>query len=234
MAKPTGEEIATHYRAAHQRIAGLTRTLDPPGLATPVPATPGWSVQDVVAHLAAVATDALGGRLTGMPTDEFTAAQVADRRGRSLGEVLAEWDGTVESMAEAARAGLAPPQLAVDALTHEQDVRGALRLAPEITADELRFCTSVYLTGLSHVLRGAGVAPLRVSATDTDLEVVAGDRDQEPVASLAATEFELFRAVSGRRSRSQVAGYDWTGDPGPFLDRLNVFGAPPSTDVTDG
>ena len=43
-------------------------------------------------------------------------------------------------------------------------------------------------------------------------------------ATVSTTEFELFRALAGRRSRAQVEGYDWTGDRTPYLDVLCVFG----------
>ena len=42
-----------------------------------VPACPGWSVRDVVAHMTAVAEDWAAGSLAGPPTDEQTAAHVA-------------------------------------------------------------------------------------------------------------------------------------------------------------
>ena len=31
----------------------------------------------------------------------------------------------------------------------------------------------------------------------------------------------------GRRSRAQLAGLDWSGDPAPVLDHLVVFGPSP-------
>lgn len=186
-----------------------------------------------MAHLAAVTTDALSGRLTGMPTDEFTAGQVADRRGRSIDELLTEWAGNVTAMADGARAGLVPPQLSVDALTHEQDVRGALKREPAIAADELRFCLEIYAVGLDRKLRALGLAPVEVRAGDSEFTVSAGDREQAAAATVTASTFELFRAMSGRRGRTQVAGYDWTGEAAAYVEAFNLFGPLPSAAITD-
>jgi hypothetical protein len=113
MPKPTGEQIAQHYLAAHVRLVELAATLSDADAATAVPGTPGWTVHDVLAHLAASPTDILAGRLTGMPSDEFTAGQIDERRDRTVDALVAEWSGNVAAMAEGARAGLLPPNLAV-------------------------------------------------------------------------------------------------------------------------
>jgi uncharacterized protein (TIGR03083 family) len=232
MPKPTGGQIAQHYLAAHTRLVDLASALTGTEAATPVPATPGWTVRDVLAHLAASPTDVLAGRLTTMPDDEFTAGQIEERRDRSVAELVAEWSGNVEAMAEGARAGLLPPNLAVDALTHEQDIRGALGRGPALTPADLRFCVGQFGFGLRLAIRAAGLPALDLRAADTDFQMVAGDGD--PAGSLSAPEFELFRALSGRRGRRQIAAYDWSADPAPWLDHVNVLGPLPDTDVHDG
>jgi uncharacterized protein (TIGR03083 family) len=226
----SGEEIARHYAAAHRRLVELVSSLPADELATPVPVLPGWDVHDVLAHLAAIPTDAMAGRLSGIPTDEHTREQTGSRRDRSVRELVDEWAGNVEPMCEGARAGLVPPNLAVDALTHEQDIRGALGLAPVIAPDELRFCVSRYAFGVGYGLKQAGVAALRIRGTDTDLELVAGVG--EPAVTVRGPEFELFRALSGRRGRDQVLAFDWSGDPAPYAERFNLFGALPEGGLT--
>jgi len=229
--KPTGEDTARHYRAAHQRLADFVRGLSAEQADTAVPGTPGWSVHDVLAHLAAIPTDGLAGRISGIPTDDQTATQVAERKDRDIAELLDEWSPNVPTMCDGAVAGLVPPNLAVDALTHEQDIRGALGAPAVLSDEELRFCTTLYAFGCGRGLKDAGIPPLAIAATDTDFAFTAGVG--EPVASVRANEFELFRALSGRRSRTQVAGYEWDGDPSPYLDRFNIFGVLPDDDVVD-
>ncbi len=94
-------------------------------LATPVPACPGWLVQDVVAHLAAVVEDALAGRLTGPPSEEQTAVQVARYKGRPMTQTLAEWTAGAPKFEEIISA-FDVPQAVIDVASHEQDIRGAL------------------------------------------------------------------------------------------------------------
>ena len=226
-----GEDIARHYSSGHARLAELASTLTDDQLATPVPSTPGWTVHDVLAHLAALPSDALAGRLTGMPTDEITAEQVAARRDLTAKDLIEEWTANVPQMLSGARAGVVPAALAVDVLTHEQDIRGALGLAAVLTAEELRYATDRFARGFGHGLKRSGVAPVVIAASDSDFSVNAGEG--EPAAEVRAAEFELFRALAGRRSRSQVLAFSWSGDSSPYVERFNVFGRPPETDITD-
>jgi uncharacterized protein (TIGR03083 family) len=227
----SGDETAAHYETCVARFADLARSLTVGQLDQPVPATPGWTVRGVLSHLTAIPTDALAGRLAGIPTDEVTAGQIAERAQRSAVELLDEWLPNVPAMCDGARAGLVPPNLAVDVLTHEQDVRGALGLPPVIGADELAFCLTLYASGTAYRVRTAELPVLAVRAGDSGFERRSGDGP--PAATLVAPAFELFRALAGRRSRSQVLRYDWTGDSEPYLDHLNVFGPLPDADVPD-
>jgi uncharacterized protein (TIGR03083 family) len=222
MGAPTGEQVAIFYAAAHQRLSALVEGLTEEQAATPVSATPGWSVHDVLAHLAAIPTDGLAGRLDGIPNEQFTAGQVAERRDRSAAELLEEWAANVGTMCDLARVDLVPQELAVDALTHEQDIRGALGLPSAIESEELRFCTRRYASGCGGAIRSAGLPTLGIEATDSDFAAVAGDG--EPGATVRAPEFEFFRALSGRRSRDQVAQFDWDGESAPYLDAFCIFG----------
>src|SRR4051794_8439136 len=117
------------YRGSFRRIDAHMRSLaatDPDALGAQVPACPGWTVHSVVSHLAGIAADALAGRLTGPPDDEWTAGQVDQRLGVPVEEVLDEWAASVEPMA----AGLDDRRLGVppcaDALVHEGDLVEAL------------------------------------------------------------------------------------------------------------
>ena len=47
---------------------------------------------------------------------------------------------------------------------------------------------------------------------------------EDPDATIRASRFELFRALSGRRSPEQVRAYDWTGDPEPFIQYFYPYG----------
>ena len=176
-----------------------------------MPAAPGWDVHDVLAHLAANPTDGLAGRITGLPTDEFTgeqvgAAQGGDHRGARRGVA-----GQHRDDARAARAGLAPPNLAVDAVTHEQDIRGALGVAR--VADEARSgsASSCSRSGTAVSIEGGRRPTLRSrrpTATSPSSPTTA-----RPAATLRASEFELFRTFSGRRGRAPCSRSTGTATP---------------------
>jgi uncharacterized damage-inducible protein DinB len=72
--------VTRFYQETRERIIALVTGLDDPAWSTAVAACTGWSVRDVVAHLAAVAEDWASGRLAGPPTDEETAAQISPVR----------------------------------------------------------------------------------------------------------------------------------------------------------
>jgi hypothetical protein len=46
------------------------------------------------------------------------------------------------------------------------------------------------------------------------------------VAGVTAEPFELFRSLSGRRSRDQIRAMDWTRDPEPLLEVLSPYPFP--------
>ena len=231
MSKPSGDEIALHYLAAYDRLVEFVPSLTEEQLATPVPALPGWTVHDVLAHLAANPTDIMAGRLTSVPTDDHTQGQVEDRRDYTAGELIHEWSVNAQAMGDGARAGLIPANLAVDALTHEQDIRGVLGLPPALTPTELRFCTNAYCYACSAGFHAINVPALSLIAVDSDFKRTIGGGN--PATTVRAAEFEFFRTLAGRRGRKQVLGYEWDGDPEPYLDHLNIFGTLPEDDLPD-
>ena len=81
-------DLGVHYGLARQRLSALVAGVEDQAL-VPVPACPNWSVHDVIAHLVAVVEDVRAGRLTGPPSDQDTAAQVARREGIETSVVLA-------------------------------------------------------------------------------------------------------------------------------------------------
>src|SRR4051812_12165397 len=115
--------IARHYQHTRERILAA---LSEPGVDwnAPVPACPKWSARDVVAHLTAVAEDWVDGTLTGPPTDDQTAAQVARFDGYDHAGIIEAWTAAAERLDQYAEtAGVAPPL--GDLACHEHDVRGA-------------------------------------------------------------------------------------------------------------
>jgi uncharacterized protein (TIGR03083 family) len=182
-----------------------------------VPGCPGWTVHDLIAHLVGLTDDALSGNMAGAPGPAWTAAQVDKRREVTGEAMLAEWDANAERFADAVtNLGLAPPVL--DILTHEQDLRGALG-EPGGDPDDLSWAVDLLVSRLGDRLTAAGVPALTVPTERGERLAGSGT----PGASVRTTDRELFRLAFGRRSREQILGLEWTGDPEPYLAHMSVF-----------
>lgn len=224
MRMPVADPVLTArlYQETRERISELVTGLDEAALSTAVAACPGWSVRDVVAHVAAVADDWADGRLSGPPTDEETAAQIARFGGHDMADILAAWTDAaarLDRMAETA--GVAPPL--GDITSHEHDVRGAIGRPGARDATAVWYSSDQLLTHLRTPV------PLRVTVEDADYQ---SGPDGGSEIRLRTTRFEALRWRTGRRSRGQLAAMDWSGDPTPVLDHLYVFG-PADVDIAE-
>lgn len=209
--------MARLFQETRERIIALVAGLDDAALSTPVAACPGWSVRDVVAHLGAVAEDWAGGRLTGPPTDEESAAQIARFGGCDVAEILAAWTDAAAQLDQMAEtAGVAPPL--GDITCHEHDVRAAIR------RPGARDSAAVWYTSDQLLATLRTPVPLRVTVEDAQYRSGSDDRAERAELLLSTTRFEALRWRTGRRSRAQLAAMDWSGDPTPVLDHLYMFG----------
>jgi uncharacterized protein (TIGR03083 family) len=202
------DEVGAAYRGVRTRVTELVGAADAAALRRVAPATPDWSVHEVLAHLVGVATDIVSGNLEGVGTDPWAHAQVERSRTRSGPELLAEWaehGPAVEEMA--AQFGRAAGQLLADATTHEHDVRGALGVAGARDSDAVVLSVTFLGQSLSEQLDANGSGALVVQHEGSTDQLGTG----EPVASLRIDDFELVRALTGRRCLEQIVAYDWDG-----------------------
>ena len=208
-------EPADVYRAARQRIVALTRQLDDGQLAAPVAACPGWTVRDLLAHLAGLPADIAAGRVEGAGTDPWTAAQVAARRDATLDEVLAEWE-THASALEGFLPSMPRPLPAIDVVCHEHDIRGALGMPGESDREAVDFVLENGLSAVAHRIGKAGLPALEMSI-DGDSRTLG---EGEAAATVRLSRYEAFRALMGRRSLDQLRAYDWEGGAEPYVGLL--------------
>jgi uncharacterized protein (TIGR03083 family) len=216
-------EIADAYLATRGRVRALLEAAGPGAADLPVPATPQWTVHDVVAHLAGVATDLTEGRLDGLATDEWTDAQVARSRELTVVQLLDLWDehgAGVDAVADSF--GAAGGQLLADAASHEHDLRGALDAPGARDSDAVAIGFRFVCAGVRRN-RGAVDAPALLIRHEAG-EKVLGDR--EPGASLTTTRFEVLRAATGRRTLDEIRAYEWEGDAHPELLVITSMFAP--------
>lgn len=216
--QPAAPDLGELYAAARQRITQLVADVDP---ATPVPATPEWTVHDVVAHLSGVVEDALAGNMEGAPGPAWTAAQVTRRRPMSLAELLEDWTTRAPAFEGflSSPAGASVSAAVFDVSTHECDLRGALGLPADPHESVAAFMASAMVGAIVGRSADAGLAPLRVVTIEGD----AAGPDDAPVR-LEISRHELLRAAFGRRSPEQLGAYAWVGDPTPYLAHVAVFG----------
>ncbi len=211
-----GFDLGAQYGLARQRLSTLVADVEDPARVR-VPACPKWSVHDVIAHLTAVVEDVLAGRLTGPPSDEDTAAQVARREDIATAQVLAEWADmapTFESLLSEVKVW--PGFL--DVLAHEHDVRGALSAPAGRDAYEMQAASEWLLSTWKPAL------PVRVRVGEMEHKL---GPETEPNLILTTTAFEAFRFRLGRRSPAQLRAMAWNGDPTPILAELTIFGPEP-------
>lgn len=225
----TPDVIADTYAASRARVIALVADLDATQLALPVPGTPKWTVHGVLSHLVGGPVDAVEGQMDGAPGDEWTARQVAARRESTIASMLAEWERVAPQIDAGVRAGTVPAAIALDVLTHEADVRVALDAPPTPDPKAVRFLLEGFAGRAVAVATKRGLPPLSLRATDSGWS--AGPEGAAVIG--ATTEWEWTRALPGRRSVHQVTGYDWSGDPAPYLAIMCPFGPLADSDVIE-
>ena len=184
-----------------------------------MPACPGWRVRDVVAHLAGLCEDWVDHRLDGYASERWTDAQISRSSGESLEEVLERWRSAAERFAQLEDdPTLGPPARWAfgDAITHEADIRGALQ-AGRVPPDAVLLSVKGSVARWRETLHAASAPTLLLRAPDAR-DWWLGARDDPKAVRVAAPAYEFFRALTGRRSESQVRMWEWSGSPDPFLD----------------
>lgn len=234
-------EIVDLYEQLRNDISDLAAGLTPEQLDTPVPATPGWTIRQVVAHLAADATylingdfpreffEAFGDEGAVVTLNDWTARQLEERKDRSLEEILQEWKASATELTAMMRGEQSWPDGVVpfadrvvltDAAVHQQDIFGALGIQRDREGVPIKIALSGYIATMGWRLMAAGIPSLRFDLGEKSY--VAGDG--EPAATVRGDRWELFRAMSGRRSPEQIAAYDWEGDSEPYIPYFYPYG----------
>lgn len=209
--QPTPDRtISVRYREAVASFAVLARSLNEDEWATPVPCTPGWTVRDVLSHVAGVSDDVLGGRVEGAATEPWTASQVARFARFDVEDLLVQWEAQVDDLG-AAIESVGEQRPPFDCHSHEHDVRHAIGRPANRTSAIIADAVPGLLARLADV-------PVAIEVDLGEGTVVStGQPDAEPRLDLATSRFEVFRSILGRRTPDQMRDLDWSGD----LDALD-------------
>ncbi|WP_139977357.1 maleylpyruvate isomerase N-terminal domain-containing protein [Nocardioides litoris] len=211
------------WQGVLDRVSGIVRDeVERDGeqaLALPVPACPDWTVRDLLAHVVGLVADVLDGDEPDDHDPTWTGAQVDARRGRSGLDLLAEWEGHREAMVRYLDEVDVRPL--GDAIIHEQDLRGALDRPGARDTAGLAAVRQMMADRLAGSLDG--LAPLEVRSPDWHWRSGPG----EPGVVLEASGFDLFRAVTSRRTADELRSWVVEGDVTPYLDVFAGLGPLP-------
>jgi uncharacterized protein (TIGR03083 family) len=214
------------YRAKRRELLALAHTLTADELATTVPATPAWSVHDVIAHLVGITADLNALRFDDPDPDAWTARQVRERRTATVADLEREWEAEADRFEEGLR--LLGYELGShyvgDLLQHTQDVRAALGRGPIADDEALAVALDFYVDHFSQALVASGAGAVEVRTGDEAWTAGAG----AVVASVEADRLELFRAFGGRRAEAGVRALSWTGDVDRVLPFVSAYPMPAS------
>lgn len=210
----TGQEwtpVSTREAYAHVRgtLITLLRRPGEPGR-TPVPSCPGWTVRDVIAHVAGICQQ-VAASLSG---DEAPAAPMVD--GLDLEALLAEWERSGRrldiALARPEHAGKGR-RMMMDAFTHELDIRLAIGAPLPAAHPAFPGAFDVVAGGFSASVEARGLPALR-------LRTPAGSwtaGDGEPAAVVSGSVTDMYRSLAGRRTRQQIRQLAWSAEPEPWL-----------------
>ncbi|MBE1502069.1 uncharacterized protein (TIGR03083 family) [Amycolatopsis lexingtonensis] len=207
-------EVRRHVRALLGGRPGTHRR--------PVPACPKWTVTDLLAHVLEKAEGVL----------ERHGGTLPPAGPREVPELLDRWDELGDELDRrlADAGGRSGDVLVMDAYTHELDLRAALGVPPPV--EHLAWAPSfdVLVRGFSGSVAGRGLPPVRIRTTGGSTWTAGQGR---PEVSVTAPAHELYRALAGRRSLSQLAALDWSAAPGRWLPAFTwgPFTPPPRPGV---
>lgn len=236
-------DLAVAFREIRQALRDDLSSATPAQWAARIPTRPQWDVKDTIAMLSGFAEALIEGRWTEDYSDSWADHEILDtlhqtlnvlvqqRRDRSGEAILIEWDAYAARLERMMNGDEPFPEgthpfvgwsylWAVVQNSHNIWATLGIVKARDFKATIL--CLESAVIWLDMRLQATGRPALRLRAGAT--EWVVGDGP--PAATVTAPPFELFRALSGRRSLDQIKAFDWEGDVGQFLEVFSPF-APP-------
>ncbi|MFJ4675480.1 maleylpyruvate isomerase family mycothiol-dependent enzyme [Kitasatospora sp. NPDC088783] len=216
------EQLAA-YRRSRAAIAALASGLPDPA-AVGVPACPDWSVRDLIGHLVHICESFVA--------LEDSQIDLAPLTGAPAAELLDRWeelDGALPAALERTPE-LRRRILLLDVFSHELDLRLGLDVPAEPTAHPA-FDGALDLStmGFGLAVHGGGLPALRIETPGRAWVVGEGD----PAATVRGSAVDVFRSLTGRRTRPQIEDLEWSGEPAGKWAQAFAWGpfAPPAAEV---
>ncbi len=219
-----GERRIQQWQAAYERVRALVAEADPEALEARVPACPGWTGRELLAHMVGLGADVVGGDEPDDHNEAWTQAQVDARADRSPAELLDEWSATAPRLVEWMRAhGTRPLN---DVIIHEQDLRGALGRPGGRDGRGSAMVRQVMAGRIGAKVED--LPPLALVATDEDWSWCSRGPLEDAAVRLEASGFDLARALVSRRTPKQLASWTVIGDVSAYLAAFAHLGPPPT------
>ena len=237
-------ELATAFREIRLALSDELRDADERAWSAQIPIRPEWTVKDTVAMLAGFARALVEGHWKADYSDAWSDPGVRKRllnafngfillrRDRSGPEILVEWESQATHLErmmdgdEQFPEGIHPFAgwtYLWAVVQNSHNIWAALKRESKVRdSDATAMVLESAVYWLDMRLQATGTPALRIRTGDR--EWVVGDGI--PQATLTASAFELFRALSGRRSIQQIRAFSWDGDPEPYLKVFSPFEAP--------
>jgi len=220
------DPAALYERERHDFVS-FVGGLTPLEVATTVPATPAWSVHDVLAHLVGIAADLNAQEFGTGDSDAWTARQIETRRLDTIEQLADEWDR--EGPTFEAGLGLFGYDFGAhylgDLLQHVGDVHTAVGRCPARDDIAVAVALDFYLGSFEETLAENDLGAVDVRVGDDHWRL-----GPAPVrATLTAERYELFRSLGGRRTLDEIRALQWSGDEEAIVGLVSRYPVPAST-----
>ena len=178
-------EVSQAYVELRARVVALLRETPEQSAIDQVPHCPTWTVNELASHLLGVPDDIVHGRMEGVGSDAWTQAQVVRHQAKTLRQIADELAALAERFDPMLPhvPAMARSQMVMDAVTHEHDLRHAVGAPGERDSMAVR----------------AGLAWLMSWCTRTNPATASA------IAAVGASDFDVLRSLTGRRSMAQMA-----------------------------
>src|SRR5918992_5736484 len=205
------KEVPSHvvYRQVREDVIELL-TDRPDAAGRTVPTCPEWTVRDLVNHLVDICAMVIG-RLSGRAPESPPGGTP------ELPRLLARWAELGERL-DRLVAEVAHPRnrvMAMDAFSHELDLRRALELPPPAGHPAYPSMLGVAVGGFSGQVIARGLPPLRIELPGAHWTAGAAPGQAGPPAATmrAPGPHDLYRTLTGRRTHAQIRALSWSADP---------------------
>jgi uncharacterized protein (TIGR03083 family) len=199
-------EVSQAYVDLRARVVALLRETPEQSAIDQVPHCPTWTVNELASHLLGVPDDIVHGRMEGVGSDAWTQAQVVRHQAKTLRQIADELAALAERFDPMLPhvPAMARSQMVMDAVTHEHDLRHALGAPGERDSMAVR----------------AGLAWLMSWCTRTNPATASA------IAAVGASDFDVLRSLTGRRSAAQMVALGLPADAMIQLQAGSPFRAP--------